>query len=506
MVRFLTTVALTTAALVAAAPAAAAVRPGSFESEIASIAPNNDARALGVTPDQRIVVAGVDRIALARSWVRAYLPGGGPDSTFGDGGEVRFESEFREVAALAIQPDGRILLAETGSPGWLHRLNPDGSRDTSFGSAGTLSIEFGAASHSRITDVAIQPDGRILAVSTDAVNGPQPVDIRRYLPDGSADPSFGTNGQVLVSTTALAWYSTVALQPDGRIVLLVQGGDPPLRIARLSVDGHLDASFGGGGLAPIELGRRGGLAAVTPAVGSSWHPLTLSDGRVRIPVTFGPSERVFRVALVGLTAAGHPDLRFGRRGLALGPRQAFAEGGEWPRAAVRDEHGGILVTGSLASGDDLSGEDSTIVRRFRRDGSLDLSFGRLGLVRGTLPGSGALEQQLGMLDADTVVLAEEATTPKYQTWHGGTVRTLYAGYDRSDPAISISVRGCRTALVEIEDISGVETIVRVNGRVVRSTHRKRFRVRARGGGGRVSVVATDLADNSTRRRARLPRC
>jgi uncharacterized delta-60 repeat protein len=495
MVR-LAAIAVVAASLVLPTWASGAERPGSVEARIARIAPGNEVQALGVMPDRRIVVAGTPHFGPPLwSWVRAYLPTGTPDAGFGHEGEVRFDADYGQFVALAVQPDGRILVGQNGSPAKLHRLNPDGSPDASFGSGNT------------IVDIALQPDGRILVVGADPLNGPQPVDVRRYLPDGSPDPSFGSKGQVLIPMGAPPWDASLALQPGGQIVLVVVAGDPALRIARLSADGSLDSSFGRGGVAPIELGRRRWRPDVYPANGDAWRPLILPDGRIRIPVTFGLRAGVSRVGLVGLKATGHADLSFGRQGLALGPRPPLPDVSEWVQAAVRDTHGGILVAGGTGNTDDLAGDDATIVRRFRRDGSLDLSFGRRGLVRDTLLGGGAsLQQLMAMLDADTVVLAEQKVTYKYSTWHGGAVSTLHAGYDRGDPKISLTA-GCRSLAVSISDLSGMsEVLVRAGRRVIRRTTRKHFRVRLPRDARRVSVRATDLAENSSTRRVRLRRC
>jgi uncharacterized delta-60 repeat protein len=492
------------AVLISAGASWAAERPGSIDTQIARIAPGDDVQALGVTPDHRILVAGTSHFGPpSGSWVRAYLPTGAPDAGFGHEGEVRFDAYYGQFVKMAVQPDGRILVGQNGSPAKLHRLNPDGSPDASFGSGGTVDVDFAPTPYAGI-DIAPQPNGRILVVGTDLANDPpQPTDLRRYLPDGSPDPSFGAHGQVLLPTTARPGYSNVALQPDGQIVLVAF----PLRIARLSADGSLDSSFGREGVAPIELGRPRWRADVYPANSDAWRPLILPDGRIRIPVTFGLRAGVSRVGLLGLKATGHADLSFGRQGLALGPRPPLAHVSEWVQAAVRDRHGGILVAGGTGNTDDLAGDDATIVRRFRRDGSLDLSFGRRGLVRDKLLGGGAsLEQLMAMLDADTVVVAEQNVTYKYSTWNGGAVSTLHAGYDRGDPKISLTA-GCRSLAVSISDLSGMdEVLVRSVRRVIRRTSRKQFRVRLPRDARRVSVRATDLAENSSTRRARLPRC
>jgi uncharacterized delta-60 repeat protein len=500
VIRLATLIALAVVILAAAGVASGAARPGSIESQITQIAPGVDVQTLGVTPDGRILVAGRSRYS-GFTFIRAYRPDGAPDSGFGTGGEVNLGGGYDNIAALVVEPDGQILIT---APATLRRLNPDGGVDSSFGDGGSVDVDFGPG-YVFLLDVALAPDGRFVAAGVPQ-NSPT-VHVRRYLPNGEPDPSFGGNGHVTVAPRDPPFSSSVALQPDGQIVLGITGGSSGLRIGRLSVHGTLDSSFGNGGVAALGLGRRRWLDQVQPPLGYALGPLIVSGGRIRIPVSFGPRERVSRVGLVGLTANGHVDRRFGQLGLALAPRQRFAEGGEWPRTAILDGHGGILVAGSIGHGDDLSGDDSSIVRRFRQDGTVDRSFGRRGLVRDTFGTGGQnFEQELAMLDGDTAVLAEEMVTYKYQSWHGGVVHTIAAGYDRDDPRMSIGV-GCRAVDVWITDASGLDrVVVRADRRVVRRTTRKRFQTRIPERTRRVSVLATDLAGNSSTRTVGVPRC
>ena len=485
--------------LASAAFAAAGERPGSLDAGIARIDPGEDVQALEATPDGRILVAGRARYG-GFSFVRAYRPDGTRDNGFGAEGEVNLGGGYDNVAALAVEPDGQILIGQT-APATLRRLNPDGGVDMSFGTGGSVDVDFGPGFTFFLT-VALAPDGRIVVASVPQ-NSPA-VHVRRYLPNGEPDPTFGTNGHATVTPSNPPFYASVALQPDGGVVVAIDG----ISIARLSPDGSLDEEFGRGGVAPLELGRSSWREDVRPPASLEWRPLALPDGRIRIRVTFGPREHVSRVGVVGLTATGHVDRRFGRRGLALGPRRKVPQGGEWPRVAVLDSRGSVLLAGSSASADDLSGENSTIVRRFRRDGTLDRSFGRRGLVRGTLGSTGGgFQQQLAMLDGDTFLLAEEDTIPKYQSWNGGALSAFNAGYDGSGPIISVRRRGCRAIHVRITDASALDrVVVRADGHVIRRTTRKRFRARLPRGTRRVSVRATDLAGNLGGSGARLPRC
>jgi len=112
-----------------------------------------------------------------------------------------------------------------------------------------------------------------------------------------------------------------------------------------------------------------------------------------------------------------------------------------------------------------------------------------------------------MLDADTMILGQHTFDGKYGVWESAELSTLNAGHDRSRPSISVTASGCRTAAVRIRDLSVLDAVVvRADGRLVRRTARKRFRVHVRRGGRRIAVRATDLAGNSSSRRLRLPRC
>ena len=498
------------ALLAVTAAASAAERPGFLDKRIAYIF-GEKIHALATVRDARILVAGgTQAYHGVHNRIRAFLPDGAPDPRFGADGTVDLDPETREIVAMKVQPDGQVLLGLRGPQAALMRLNADGTPDPTFGSGGTLEIDFPGATD-LLSDLMLQPDGRVLVVGApfEEVPPQKLLHLRRYLPDGSPDQTFGANGEVeLATANPDAHDAKLTRQPDGRIVLVLRSyRDLPVRIARLSADGQLDGSFGRGGLAAVEFGEPRRAKRARSSVGLDWHPLALPDGRIRIPVSFYVPGKPYHMALVGLTANGHPDLRFGRRGLALGP-QPELPGGESPEMVIRDRSGGLVVAGSLWSGAELTGDEVGLVRRFRRNGTPDRSFGPRGAARGAVPGGGysTIEQKLAFLDDDTLVVAEHSYDFKYGTWTAAALRTLHAGYDRGDPSISL-VAGCRAVRVRVTDLSALDgVVVRADGRVVRRTSRKRFRLRVPHATRRVSVRATDLARNSSTRRLRLPRC
>jgi len=115
------------------------------------------------------------------------------------------------VRALAIQPDGRVVVGGSftnfnGAPiKYVVRLNTDGTVDTSFAASTSDSVE----------GIALQPDNRIVLVGQFTLaDGVTRSHITRLLPTGATDPTInfgdGANGDV----------DTVVVQPsDGMLVI-----------------------------------------------------------------------------------------------------------------------------------------------------------------------------------------------------------------------------------------------------------------------------------------------
>jgi uncharacterized delta-60 repeat protein len=172
------------------------------------------------TPDQSFGIAGKAEV---------------PQSQCSGSGCVHWAGVFG--AAFALQKDQKIVACGYTpfyqSSEWsndfatLIRLNPDGSRDNSFGVSGIVPPPiFGA---SPCSAVVIQPDGKILIAGS--MWYPNICDpntsircafyIARFNSDGSLDSSFATNGKYF--SKDLSQYSdvnnltTLSILPDGRI-------------------------------------------------------------------------------------------------------------------------------------------------------------------------------------------------------------------------------------------------------------------------------------------------
>ena len=181
-----------------------------------------------------------------------------PDPTFGTGGQsiISWGANGGRAVAVLVQPDGRIVVigstssALTQSDFTAVRLTSAGTLDTSFGTGGHATVDFGG--DDRVEAAALQSDGRIvLAGSTTAGMGGHDFAAARLNPDGSVDTSFGTGGQVAVDFGGDDGASAALLQPGGKVILAgdtsegIGGGD--IALARLNANGSIDSSFGTGG-------------------------------------------------------------------------------------------------------------------------------------------------------------------------------------------------------------------------------------------------------------------
>ena len=161
---------------------------------------DDDARALVIEPDGRIVVVGTagEDIALAR-----YMPDGKLDTTFGSGGTKITDLGFDDVATgVALTPDGKIVIsgytigAKLNNDFLLARYNTDGTLDTTFGTGGTVKTDLGGGDD-LAENLTIDAVGRIVVVgqSTSPTNPPfNDMALVRYNADGTPDASFASNG------------------------------------------------------------------------------------------------------------------------------------------------------------------------------------------------------------------------------------------------------------------------------------------------------------------------
>jgi len=251
---------------------AAAVQPGA-----ATFARGTRPATAVARHNARVVLAGTVRrggrthVAVAR-----YLPDGTLDPSFGAGGPVILPnaSVAPPVRGLAIDSDGRIVVAGGGGGLTLVRLAPNGGRDPSFGRSGRIRPSLAGW----LRPEGITAAGRELVVYGESDGH---IALARYHPDGSVDRSFGRRGAVVSSIPAFdPGTARATVQPQGRMI--VAGSyRGRFALAAFGADGSVDRSFGHAGRAVSPV--RGAATATAPAPGEgilvAGSPTTGDDGR-----------------------------------------------------------------------------------------------------------------------------------------------------------------------------------------------------------------------------------
>lgn len=239
---------------------------------------NDGASAIALQPDGKILVGGNSYngdpytgtdydFALAR-----YNPDGTLDASFGSDGKVTTDFYHQDDygKAMALQPDGKILLAGSANDCpyacfALARYNPDGNLDASFGNNGWVTADM-EQSHDSAQAMLLQPDGKMLisGFSWSEAYYPHFAAVR-YHADGVLDLGLGVDGKLITDWGYWAEVWALALQPDGKI--LMGGYASPesgqgFALARYTPEGSLDESFGEGGRVITEMNGRAYAMAV----------------------------------------------------------------------------------------------------------------------------------------------------------------------------------------------------------------------------------------------------
>ena len=239
-----------------------------------------------------------------------------------------------------------------------------GGFDPSFGTGGKVYAVPG--NFMPAEDVAVQPDGKLVLVgSTLGPDNTQDFAVVRLNADGSPDMGFGTNGLLGIpfDTNFNEMATCVVIQSDGKIVIAgsVQLGSTgwDFGVVRLSSNGTLDTTYNGGKVKVDFLGDD-----------FAFDMIVQPDNKVLITGTARPTPNN-DIAIVRLTTTGTFDTTFanaaGRLFIDIGPGNQD-EG----RALARQPDGSIIIAGSTAG-------DFCLIRMTAL-GAIDGTFGTGGLV------------------------------------------------------------------------------------------------------------------------------
>lgn len=191
-------------------------------------------------------------VFLMFSILQAGIPGDFDTSFSGDGFDaVRVGSQSHEGNAIAIQSDGKIVVAGDQQNNLiLLRYRPNGTLDSTFGGGDGIVVANLSGPDEQATDMAIQPDGKIIIIGT---SDEAKLIMARYNPNGTLDTTFATNGKYAKSVLpgGFTLSGGIALLPSGKFIVCGSFFDDARNqydffIARFNANGKIDKTFGGG--------------------------------------------------------------------------------------------------------------------------------------------------------------------------------------------------------------------------------------------------------------------
>jgi len=228
-----------------------------------------------------------------------------------------------------------------------------GDLDLKFGKAGLLTLN-GSDGNTEANAVAVQADGKLLVAAGKRPNFPY-VTITRYLANGKRDPTFATDGRILLTDSQFI-SGGLFIQSDGKI-LTARYVKKKWSLVRYTNKGKPDTSFGDKGI----------------AAGAKDRPTDIvQSGKKIYAVRYVSGFRLERYSLDGKL-----DSSFGVKGVVTTPF-AFDQGSKsYCESVVVQPDGKVLVAGNA--------NEHFAIARYETDGTLDASFGDGGKLVSNLP-------------------------------------------------------------------------------------------------------------------------
>ncbi len=333
----------------------------------------DSANAVAIQADGKIVVAGGVGDTSLETHVFRLNTDGTLDTTFGTGGIARLSGPG-EALSVAIQTNGKIVVTAAynnlflGYSFSVARLNANGSADNTFDGDGQITV---SPSVLFPYGLALQPDGKIVVAGTSStISSSQNVRLIRLNSNGTYDTTFDGDGVV---ETIIAGEDSearcVIIQADDTI--LVGGGSAPgsqdsPMLARYKSNGVLDTEFNGDGIRIIDIAN--------VAQDGYFHDVVQQTNGKIIAIysdetTVFPFPQLDDFYVFKFNEDGSTDNNFDANGIV---KSQWCEDGT--ELALQTD-GKLIAVGSNDRVDDSDYNHGICVQRFdANDGSVDYNF------------------------------------------------------------------------------------------------------------------------------------
>ena len=416
-------------------------------------------RAVALDAQGRIVVAG--SAATSGGGIARLLATGALDPAFGAGGKTLLGESFTQFNALALDGAGRVVLAGThGNPGRMMaaRLTEAGVADASFGTGGIALAGFPVTFPLMSSGWALQVDaaGRVLVGGESGPSNPSTFSFARFLPAGTPDTAFGTNGLLTVSLvgaggSAASGVRALVTAPDGTVYF---AGHALGRFALGAIDADGDP-------VPAFNAAQGNQPVTTPVLfvvggtSTAWRSVAaMADGRLvaagsAVPTGSGSTRFV---AITRRLASGAADPSFGGTGeLAIQPEDGEGEA----NAVALDGAGRVVVAGTAGP----AGFSRFLLLRLLADGTRDAAFGANGEVATAFGATEAIGNALAIDGSGRLVVGGSV-------YDGATRRLALARHLANGTLDATFGSGGRATLALGADATILALAVDASGRIV----------------------------------------
>lgn len=319
--------------------------------------------------------------------------------------------------------------------------------------------------------LAVSNGGLVVVGSTEANLATTGVDllVRRYTASGEVDTSFGTQGSVVLDFEGPAKgpisgqreqddrADTVAVLADGSLLVagFARGGSASdsrdFAVVKLKANGQLDTSFNKTGRSRLHFGED----HAVDFVGTLHSILPLADGRFYVGGFLTKSDGLDEdFAVIRYNADGSLDTTF---------KSAGSPSGSWIGGAYTDAEAvqGMVLQGSSVV---LGGGDHFAAVRITSSGSQDLTFGTSGLAKSE---GGQAHALVARPNGGILLAGERQDVQVGGTKHG--VLKLVAYTADGKPDVTFGPAGVReftapAGVLDVVDVSGLR--IQADGKIL----------------------------------------
>lgn len=188
-----------------------------------------------------------------------FLTNGTPDSTFGTNGKITFDfgsNGTTSVFGVHVLPNQKIIMAgsralQNNVDGYVIRLNTDGSIDNTFNNGQLQVVDAGDADLVRM--MKCMGNGKTVVAGRTNASGQTSVFVARVLPDGGMDNTFSDDGVAVISAPNNQdfEFASIVVDDAGNVFYCGNLENHHGLVGKLLPNGTQDLTFGTNGLKEI---------------------------------------------------------------------------------------------------------------------------------------------------------------------------------------------------------------------------------------------------------------